>query len=107
MTRISLLQQSLVALAILTVFGILVHETKTDKALALALPVAAATFGVSMHAVGFGENAHTHVERMSLSHAFAGMPRIQPRDDHKKYLISRLNTNNGDFNGSHILWPSV
>lgn len=103
----SLFQRLLVSLAVMTAFGILVHDTKLDEAVVLALPVATATFGLA-HAFDSGDSAHTHVERASLSHAFSGIPRVQARDDHRRYYVPKQFGRNTDYlGGSRILWPSV
>lgn len=103
-----LLQRTVIGLAVYTVLGILVHDTKFDQAVTLALPVATITLGIGAHAMDFGDSAHTHVEKASLAHAFAGTPRVQPRNDHKRYLLSKsMSRTTDNFGGSQILWPSV
>lgn len=101
-----------VALTCFIALGILMHDTKIDKAVSygLALPVAIGAVSLGAQAVNLRDNssAHTHVERVHLNHAFAGMPRIQPRDDMKKYFSPRHSTQNGNFfSGSGVLWPSI
>ena len=108
MLNTSLLQRTIISLAIVTSFGILVHDTKFDKAIALAVPIAAITVGVGLHALDSADSAHTHVERASVSHPFGGNPRIQARDDHRRYLIPKQSGRSNTFFGScGILWPSV
>lgn len=76
-------------------FGILVHDTKLDKAtaIALAVPMAFASFELGASIPKLSGEGHTHVERASLSNAVrdlqAGTPRIQPRNDHKKYTLQK------------------
>ena len=90
MTLTSTIQRTAIILAILTTLGILVHDTKFDKALSvfIAVPAALALVGVPKLA----SDGHNHIERVSLSNAVRdlhnGTPRIQPRDDHKKYALS-------------------
>lgn len=100
------IQRSLVGFAVLVGLGVLVHDTKIDQAtaLALTLPVGMALAAVpSLHSEG-----HTHAERGAYGQTTVmGMPRIQARDDHKRYLITRRNTNTDDFNSGGIIWPSV
>jgi hypothetical protein len=103
-----LFQRIIIGFAAFTALGVLVHDTKFDQAVALALPVATITIGIGAHALDFGDSAHTHVEKASFAHAFAGTPRIQPRDDHRRYLMSKSFSRSTDnFGGSQILWPSI
>lgn len=88
------IQRSAICLALLTVTGILVHDTKLDKAAvtALAIPAVLASFDIDK--VGrLGGTDHTHVERVSFSQAVNivgnGTPRITPRDDHKKFHMTK------------------
>jgi hypothetical protein len=96
-----------ISLALIIMFGVLVHDTKFDKAFKLAVPAAAAA-AVAAHALDIaGGHAHTHVERVSVSSAFAASPSMQPRDDHRRYYLSKKTTRTDDFfGGSHIMWPS-
>lgn len=79
----------MISFAIVVTFGVLVHDTKLDEAVAIALPIAAITFGLGTHLDSFGDNAHTHVERASMAQAFSGIPRIQVRDDHRRYYLPK------------------
>lgn len=104
----TVIQRTLLAIGVIITLGILVHDTKFDQAVTLALPVAVATFGLGAHALEHGaDNSHTHVERASLQHAFAGIPRVQARDDHRKYGMSKYFGRNSYFGGSCIIWPSA
>lgn len=66
----------------------MLHDARLDK-VALIVPQFEISAGNSK-AVSFGD-AHTHVERVSFSDAMqelsSSVPRIQPREDHKKHLI--------------------
>lgn len=93
----SLIQRSLITLSILTAFGVLVHDMKLDRVAmtALALPVVIASFEGSSRLALFTNDAHTHVERTSLSEALSDLktpsPRIQPRAaDDRKHLQQRV-----------------
>ena len=94
MLSFSIIQRSALGLALLVTVGILVHDTKLDQATAtaLALPAMLVTFeaGGLTH-LGTGE--HTHVERVSFSQGVSipggGMPRIQPREDNRRYVMPR------------------
>lgn len=102
------IQRSVIGLAVLTVLGILVHDTKFDKAVIMSLPVAAVVFGASSHAVDFGNSAHTHVERVHLSNALSSIPRIQPRNDQRRHYLQKHISRGDDFSGGNrIFWPSV
>ncbi len=102
----TVIQRIVICIAVITSLGILIHDTKFDKAVKLALPVATVAFGLSSHALDLGGNAHTHVERASLSHVFAGVPRIVPAQD-RKYNLERFFGKNSYFGGSGVVWPSV
>lgn len=100
-------QRILASFAVVITLGILLHDTKTDRALMLTLPVATITVAASSHAMDLSGTAHTHVERVSLHNALASMPRVQPRDDHKKYVLKNTGQRTDFFGGSMVLWPSV
>lgn len=104
----TLLQRIFIGMGVITAMGILVHDTKFDQAVSLALPVTAVGFGLSSHVFDSSDNAHTHVERASSSQVFAGIPRIQSRDDRWSYSLPKcFSRGNLYFGGSRILWPSV
>ena len=108
MFKLPLYQRFLICFAVLTTVGILVHDTKFDEAVALALPVATISFAFGTHLDGLGDNAHTHVERASMAQAFAGIPRVQARDDHRRYYLPKsISRSSGHFGSSSILWPHV
>lgn len=100
----SLVQRTLITMAVLTSFGVLVHDTKLDQAatLALALPVGLVVLAQipTLHSEG-----HTHVERVSFdksAHLTSGTPRVQPRDDHRKYVLGKRTSGFNSLN-EHIL----
>ena len=103
----NLFHRIIAGIAVLTTFGILVHDTKFDEAIALAVPVATITAGLGSHALDFGGNSHTHVERASMAQAFSGIPRLQARDDHRRYLPKYAGRQSDFFGGSRILWPNI
>lgn len=86
------IQRTAIVLALLTTFGILVHDTKFDKALSLfiAVPAALASLGGIPKLAGEG---HNHIERVSIGNAardlHSGTPRLQPRDEHKKFVLQK------------------
>lgn len=93
MLNVPLLQKLAVALAIVTTFGVLVHDTKFDQAtsLALTLPIAGVGIGIgAAHMPHIHESMdHTHIERVSFAHMAHGIPKVQPRDDHRRYLLPK------------------
>lgn len=107
MTRSRTIQRIFLGLGVIVAFGILIHDTKFDKAVALAVPVATVALGLGSHALDMAGNAHTHVERATLSSAFAGIPRVKPRDDYRYYNLQKYFGRNSNFGGSTFAWPSV
>lgn len=92
----------------LAVTGILVHDTKWDKAVTLAMPFAAVALGMSADAVKFGDNAHTHSERGSLNRAFAsGLPRVLPPNDKRRHIAKRNTQNGNDIGVGGVIWPNA
>ena len=88
----TLLQRTIISLAVITVFGILVHDTKFDQAATVALAIPIGMTLSLAHAPELKSEGHTHVERVSVDkavHFVNGMPKIQARNDHRKYLLTR------------------
>lgn len=91
---------------VLAVLGILVHDTKWDKAVSMAAPVAVA-FGLAAYAVEFGDNAHTHSDRGSLNRAFAsGLPRVLPPSDPRRHILKRQGQQGSDVGVGGVIWPN-
>jgi hypothetical protein len=102
-----LIQRFFVFLAILTSVGTLVHDTKLNKAYALSVPIASINFSSHLESLKDG-TSHAHVESASAAQIFEGNPRIQARDDHRKYYWPKYMGRSTAFgSGSNILWPSV
>ena len=85
-----------ILISLSTASGVFVHDTHIDKAAetALALPAIMASYDNSAKLAGLSAEAHTHVERSSLSqtvHAFnAHTPGLQPRaTEDKKHLMQK------------------
>lgn len=99
------IQRGLIGFAILVGIGVLVHDTRIDQATALALTLPA---GLALAAIpSLHSEGHTHAERGAYGQMMVmGMPRIQPRNDHKKYLIVRRTATDTDYT-SGVIWPSV
>lgn len=107
----SLLQQLIVGLVIMTSTGALVQDTKLGRALELTAPLTNLSINVSSHLDGLDEaaSAHTHVERASaFVQDVTGMPRVQARDDHRRYYTPKNLSRSSDHSGgSTILWPYI
>lgn len=92
-----------------TTFGVLVHDTQLDRAatVALAVPAAIASYA-AVDQMNKNDQSHTHVERVSHQSMVglrAMVPRLQPRDDDRRYLQNKKVILGA---GEHIsLWPSV
>lgn len=102
------IQHYAIALSLLTAVGIFVHDMKIDKftMTALALPVVMATFEAGSKFSIFASDAHTHIERASLSQAISDLRapshRIQPRSgSDKKYLQQRYGVRGSQFFDSY------
>ena len=81
----------LLFLSLITATGIVMHDTRIDKATTVAIvpPLAA---GYEIGAKSLQADPHTHVERgsiqaMNVFHSTA--PAIQPRTHDKKHLLQR------------------
>ena len=84
--------------AILTVTGIVLHDTKIDSLtkFALAIPVAIVAYegSRSLMLLGLGGDAHTHVERASIdqraNRSTSLMPKLGSRkNEDKKYRMNK------------------
>lgn len=83
------IQRFFIGFAIVTTLGVLVHDTKFDHAvtLALALPI-----GLTMslaHAPELRSEGHTHVERAAFERGARATNGMPPRTDHRKYVLSK------------------
>ena len=106
----SLLHQLLISLVVMTSTGTLVQDTKLNKALEVTAPLSNLSVNISSHLDGLNEaaSAHTHVEQPSISQQFAGVPKVQARDDHRRYIVAKYIAKNKTASGdSQILWPST
>ena len=101
MPPLSLLLSPLsIFLSLSTATGVLVHDTRVDKATLTVLSAASGTSAnanseASVKLVNHATDSHTHVERHSLSqspHESRGdNPRIPPRAGHEKNYVSQKN----------------
>ncbi len=102
----TLINPLIIGVTLSTTLGVLVHDTQLDRAATLAIiPAALATYA----AVDIKSDAgHTHVERVAgpkLNALRATIPRIQPRDDNRSYLLNKAGYAGGL--DTTRLWPSV
>lgn len=86
-----------VFLSLSTATGVLVHDTRVDKAAmaALSTPSVAGSGQADSKLVNMSGDAHTHTERHSLSQAVrdlkADNPRVHPRANADKKYLSQKN----------------
>lgn len=111
MSITSLIQRSLISFAVLTVLGVLVHDTKFDHAATIALAIPIGLTISLAHAPELRSEGHTHVERAIFEKTISmlnGTPKVQPRTDHRSY---RLTKHIGGFNAPEehtlILSPAL
>ena len=105
-----LFQQLFVGLAIMTSMGTLVQDTKVNKALEMSVPLVNFSVNLSSHLDGMNEaaSAHTHVEIPILSQQLSANPRVQARDDHRRYVMPKYSSrSNSQLGDSQILWPNT
>lgn len=92
-----------------TTLGVLMHDTQVDRASAVALnPVYYSNVAAADAVSKSGD--HVHVERMSMSHrghsiAKDTLPKLQPRDDDRRYVQAKKLALSGGEGVS--LWPST
>lgn len=98
-----------VSLAVLTSMGTLLHDTKLNKAYELSVPLNSVSINLTSSLEGLNHaTSHTHVESASVSSPFDSNPRLQVRDDFRRYYLPKhMSRGNTYFGGSRILWPSV
>lgn len=106
MLHYQLFQRTLIIFSLVTSVGILLHDTKVDQAAKLALPAVLIGYELSTHIPKLGNEGHTHIERVSIGNAVrdlhAGMPRITPRDEHKKYALPKYAKGVQAFDGHYM-----
>jgi uncharacterized membrane protein len=95
----SLINPLLMIMCISTATGVLVHDTRIDKAAstALALPSVMAEVDAGNKMAALAGDAHTHIERSSLRQAVHDLkgqtPSVQPRgNQEKKHLLQKYVT---------------
>jgi hypothetical protein len=104
------LQRFFVFLAVVTSMGTLVHDTRLNKVAEVAAPISniSIDFMSNLETLSHA-SSHTHVEEAAAaSQSPDGVPRIQARDEHRKYLIPKvLSRSNSFFGESGYIWPSI
>lgn len=91
----SLINSFVALISLATATGILLHDTRIDKAASVAtLPLAQLSSDTGAKLVHSNPNdLHTHVERAQLGHAFNPLhstaPSIAPRSEDKKHMLQR------------------
>ena len=83
------LQRALIAFAVITSFGVLVHDTKLDQAAAVALAIPLGmTLGMAAHAPELRSEGHTHIERAAFEKTLQ-QNNIPVRNDHRRYMLAK------------------
>lgn len=99
----TLIKHSIIGLTLVTATGILIHDTKLDHAATTALALPALLLTLDLEKTFKSGVDHTHVERVSFAQTVKGMPRAQPRDDHKRFLIpQKVAKGNHPFDGNYL-----
>lgn len=100
-----------VALSLVTMLGILVHDMHIDRAttVAVAFPVIVASAMASDKIIG--NMAHLHVERASIPRAFtsfrSSLPNSHPpRDDERRHINSKKASLGFGADQGYV-WPSA
>jgi len=92
-----------------TTFGVLVHDMQIDKATTVALAAPAAFISYAAIDSVTKSNDHIHVERASIPRHLntlrSATPRVQPRDDDRRYIQSKKLAFTSGSNG--YAWPSI
>jgi len=107
----SFINPILITLSLSTATGVFLHDTRVDKATAIGFtaPVVNSAAEASPKLVSISD-LHTHSERVSLSQALQDLkgqnPRIQPRNEEKKYLLQK-NTVRGHHAFDNYYLPIV
>lgn len=91
-----------ILLTFCAMFGVLVHDTRLDRAAAAVLP-AQSSVVTTVEDLKVND-LHTHAERVSFSQDVTE-PSIQPRNDQDKKYVVQKKLNANSF-GSIYIWPS-
>lgn len=104
-----LTKRIVVSVVLLVVAGVLLHDTKFDKALTIkTFSIATIAAGLSAHILNVSDGFHTHVEISTGHNPFTQMPRTQMKNGHRRFAVPKHSKRtNANFGTSAILWPSV
>lgn len=86
-----------ICLSLSTATGVVVHDTRIDRAtmVAISVPSAVASAQGNSKLVNYATDSHTHTERHSLSQSVNDIkgdnPRVQPRSGADKKYVSQKN----------------
>lgn len=96
----SLLNQFVIIISLLTVMGVVLHDSKIDKAVSTMSYVS--SFSKSNDGVKKSD-FHTHVERFSTMHinhdTQSASPKIKPRNDGRKQVKPKNSVGGLNFGG--------
>ena len=108
---LSIIKPAPIILVIVTMFGILMHDTRLDKAASVAIATPAYAASTNALEKVISQNYHTHVERVSLpkysTNFRSSLPNSHPpRDDERRYIQNKklMFMGGGD---ATTLWPSI
>jgi len=84
------------SVALMTLFGLALHETKLDvmASLSAVLPAVVASYGTASIMMQLSSNDHTHVERVSVENVVGRLTSLNPltptrHGDDKKYRMQK------------------
>lgn len=102
-TKQSLINRLSITIAVMTFFGIALHDTKIDKftAMAIAVPVVMAAYESAhlLHALG-GES-HTHVDRISVEKTASKNTSMPPQLGARRFKDKKCHLDTNELKGHH------
>lgn len=102
-TITTIIQRAAITLTLITVTGILIHDTKLDYATKTALALPAMLITLDLEKVIRHGADHTHVERVSFAQAMRGMPKVKPKDEYNRFLLpQKVNKGVQAFDGYYL-----
>ena len=97
-----------ISLIITTSIGVLMHDTRVDKASVVAFAAPAAIAAFALADISSKSNEHVHVDKVSSTSNLGyarHVPKIPPREDTRRYILEKkLAIMDGD---AASLWPST
>lgn len=91
-----------------TTAGIFLHDTRVDRAAALAFALPTSVVGyIALDALTSkrGDHVHTDITTGTQRHLKSGTPSMQPRSENEREFIQQKRLPGADDGG--IIWPSV